>query len=401
MTIRPLLAAAGILLCAGLHPGAAQTPAIKVGVLTDMSGPYASVTGKGTVEAAKLAAEDFEKAFPGRKVEIVSADHQNKPDVALSLARKWYDVDGVSAIAELTTSAIALAAQKLAEDKNKIVLISGAGSSDLTGKSCSRNGFHWTYDTFALANGTGRAIMQQGAKKWFFVTVDYAFGAALEKDVTQAVKAMGGEVIGGVKHPLNTPDFSSFLLQAQASKADVIGLANAGNDLVNTIKQGNEFGIGGNQRMAALLVYINDVHALGLEKAKNVYLTTGFYWDMNDATRTWSKRFHDRVGAMPSMAQAGVYSAVTHYLKAVQRAGTDEAQAVSRAMKDMKVEDFFAQGGKVREDGRMVHDMYLVRVKEPSQSKGPWDYYELVRTIKGDDAFRPMADGGCPLVQAK
>jgi branched-chain amino acid transport system substrate-binding protein len=301
-------------------------------------------------------------------------------------------------VAELTTSAVALAVQKLAEDKDKVSIVSGAGSSDLTGKSCSKTGFHWTYDTYALARGTGSAVMDQGGKRWFFLTVDYAFGKALQQDVTDAVRAKGGEVVGDVKHPLNTSDFSSFLLQAQASKADVIGLANAGADLINSIKQANEFGISPKQRLAALLVYDTDVHALGLSVAKNIFLTAGFYWDLNDQTRAWSKRYFDRVGAMPTMAQAGVYSGVLHYLRAVKKAGSVEGSKVAEAMRSAPVQDMFASDGKVRADGRMVHDMYLAQVKEPSDSKYPWDYYKIIKTIKGEDAFRAMADGGCPLV---
>jgi branched-chain amino acid transport system substrate-binding protein len=376
----------------------ADLPTVKIGVLTDMAGPYAAITGKGAVVAAELALEDFAKELPSAKIELVSADHQNKPDIASGIARKWFDTDGVSMVAELTTSAVALAVQKLAEDKDKISIVSGAGSSDLTGKSCSKTGFHWTYDTYALARGTGSAVMDQGGKRWFFLTVDYAFGKALQHDVTDAVRAKGGEVVGDVKHPLNTSDFSSFLLQAQASNADVVGLANAGADLINSIKQANEFGISPKQRLAALLVYDTDVHSLGLNVAKNIFLTTGFYWDMNDQTRAWSKRYFDRIGAMPTMAQAGVYSGVLHYLRAVKKAGSVEGSKVAAAMRSAPVEDMFASDGKVRADGRMVHDMYLAEVKEPSESKYPWDYYKIIKTIKGDDAFRAMADGGCPLV---
>jgi branched-chain amino acid transport system substrate-binding protein len=376
----------------------ADVPTVKIGVLTDMAGPYAAITGKGAVVAAELALEDFAKELPGAKVELVSADHQNKPDIASGIARKWFDTEGVSMVAELTTSAVALAVQKLAEDKDKISIVSGAGSSDLTGKSCSKTGFHWTYDTYALARGTGSAVIDQGGKRWFFLTVDYAFGKALQQDVTDAVRAKGGEVVGDVKHPLNTSDFSSFLLQAQASNADVVGLANAGADLINSIKQANEFGISPKQRLAALLVYDTDVHSLGLNVAKNIFLTAGFYWDMNDQTRAWSKRYFDRIGAMPTMAQAGVYSGVLHYLRAVKKAGSVEGAKVAAAMRAAPVEDMFASDGKVRADGRMVHDMYLAQVKEPSESKYPWDYYKIIKTIKGDDAFRAMADGGCPLV---
>jgi branched-chain amino acid transport system substrate-binding protein len=397
MLPRTFLGLTAVALTAFVCPGTfAQTQqSVKIGVLTDMAGVYASITGKGAVEAAKLAIEDFERANPGVKVELVTADHQNKPDVASAIARQWLDAEGVHAIAELTTSAIALSVQKLAQDRNKVVLISGAGSSDLTGKSCSPTGFHWTYDTYALANGTARAIVEQGGKKWFFLTVDYAFGHALQKDVTDTVKALGGEIVGGVRHPLGTADFASFLLQAQSSGAQVIGLANAGADLTNSIKQAVEFGVNQKQRVAALLVYINDVHALGLEQAKDVYLTTGFYWDRNDETRAWSRRFFERMKSMPNMAQAGIYSSVRHYLGAVRKAGTTDGVQVSQAMKAAPVDDFFARKGTVRADGRMVHDMYLVRVKKPSESKYPWDYYQVVATIPGKDSFRKMEGGGC------
>jgi branched-chain amino acid transport system substrate-binding protein len=377
---------------------AAEPYPLRIGVLTDMSGPYSAITGKGAVAAAGLAIEDFKKESPDTKVELLSADHQNKPDIATGIARKWFEADGVSMISELTTSAVALAVQKLAEDKGRITIVSGAGSSDLTGKACSRTGFHWTYDTYALAHGTGAAVIDQGAKSWFFLAVDYAFGRALQQDVTDVVRAKGGEIVGDVKHPLNTSDFSSFLLQAQASEADVIGLANSGADLVNSIKQAGEFGISSKQRLVALLVYITDVHSLGLNAAQKVFLTTGFYWDMNDDTRAWSKRYFAQVGAMPTMAQAGVYSSVLHYLRAVKKAGSIDGNKVAGAMRDMPVDDMFAKNGKVRADGRMVHDMYLAQVKEPSQSKYPWDYYNIVRTIPGDEAFRSVADGGCPLV---
>lgn len=393
MKLTRMASAIGLAACVA-SPVQASEP-IKVGVLTDMAGVYASIAGKGVVEAARMAIEDFKTAHPSRTVELLTADHQNKPDVASAIARKWFDSEGVHAIAELTTSAIALAVQKLAQERGRIVMISGAGSSDLTGKACSPTGFHWTYDTYALANGTARAIVEQGGKDWFFLTVDYAFGHALEKDVSDTVKAMGGKVIGGVKHPLGTADFASYLLQAQASGAQVVGLANAGADLNNSIKQANEFGIDRKQRVAALLVYINDVHGLGLDKAQNVHLTTGFYWDRNDDTRRWSKRFFERVNSMPNMAQAGVYSSVRHYLESVVRAGTTEGPVVSKAMKATPVNDFFAQNGTVREDGRMVHDMYLVRVKQPAESKYPWDYYEVISTIPGKDAFRKMEGGGC------
>ncbi|HRO59184.1 MAG TPA: ABC transporter substrate-binding protein [Burkholderiaceae bacterium] len=371
---------------------------IKIGVLTDMAGVYAAVAGKGVVEAARMAVEDFREAHPDQPVELITADHQNKPDVASAIARRWFDAEDVHAIAELTTSAIALSVQKLAQERNRTVLVSGAGTSDLSGKACSPTGFHWTYDTYALANGTARAILEQGGKRWYFLTVDYAFGHALEKDVTDTVNAMGGEIVGGVRHPLGTADFASYLLQAQSSGAQVVGLANAGADLNNSIKQATEFGLDRKQRVAALLVYINDVHALGLDQAKNVYLTTGFYWDRTEATRKWSQRFFERTKVMPNMAQAGVYSSIAHYLKAAHEAGTTDAARISELMKSTPVNDFFAENGVVRQDGRMVHDMYLVRVKEPSESKYPWDYYEVISTIAGDDAFRKMEGGGCPHV---
>ncbi len=403
MLARSLVAAAAFGLALAAPGASAQAPSIdqpiRIGVLTDMSGVYASVTGPGSLQATRMAAEDFMKANPGYKVEVLQADHQNKPDIGLATARRWIESEHVNAVVELTSSAIALGVQRMAGETDKtVVLTSGAATSELTGKACSPVGFHWTYDTYAQAHGTGRAIVQQGGKTWYFVSVDYAFGRALQGDVAKAVEGLGGKVIGEVRHPLGTSDFSSYLLQAQASGADVIGLANSGDDVNNAIKQANEFGINKKQRLAALLIYINNVHALGLETAQDVYLTTGFYWDRTDATRAWSKRFMERVGAMPSMAQAGDYSAVMHYLNAVVKAGTLDARKVSRVMKETPVNDFFAQNGVVREDGRMVHDMYLVRVKKPGESKYPWDYYQIVATIPGKEAFRPMEEGGCPLV---
>lgn len=387
--------------CAALvisHAQAQGPLTVKIGVLTDLSGPYSDITGNGAVTAAKMAVDDFVAANPGKlKVELVSADHQNKPDLAMSTARNWIDTQNVDVLVELTTSSIALAAQQLAKEKNKLVLISGAGSSDLTGKSCTPNGIHWVYDTYALANGTGKAIVAQGGKTWHMITVDYAFGHALERDVTQAVVAQGGSVIGTSRHPLNVPDMSSQLLTAINSKAQVIGLANAGRDLVTSISQAREFQ--NKKQLAALLIYIADVHALGLERSQGLYLTTGFYWDRTEESRTWARRYFGSMKRMPSMAQAGVYSSVLHYLKAVSAANSTDTAAVRKKMGELAVNDMFAKNGKIRADGRMVHDLYLAQVKSPAESKYPWDYYKIVRTIPGDQAFRSLADGECPLVQ--
>ncbi len=374
---------------------------VKIGVLNDQSGTYADLAGPGSVVAARMAVEDHGGKVNGKPVEVVFADHQNKPDVGSSIANRWIDVEGVDAIVDVPTSSVALAIQEITKNKNRVHLNSTAGSSDLTGKACSPTGIHWTYDTFALANGTGNALVKAGGDKWYFLTADYAFGHALEKDTANAVKQAGGTVVGTVRHPFPNNDFSSFLLQAQGSGANVIGLANAGNDTINAIKQASEFGItqSGKVKLAGLLTFISDVHSLGLPTAQGLVLTTGFYWDMDEKTRQWSKRFAERHnGKMPTMAQAGVYSAVAHYLKAIDKAGTDEAKATVKQMKAMPVNDFFARNGKIREDGRMVHDMYLVQVKAPSESKGPWDYYRVLRTIPGDDAFRAMDQGNCPLV---
>ena len=378
----------------------AQTPLrVKIGVLTDLSGAYSDITGKGAIAAAKMAIDDFAKSHPEIKAELVSADHQNKPDLAMTIARKWIDTEQVDVLAKLTTSSIALAAQQLGKEKNKLTLISGAGSSDLTGKHCTENSINWVYDTYALANGTGKAIVAQQGKKWHIITVDYAFGHALERDVTRAIIADGGSVVGTSKHPLNASDLSSQLVTAIGSNAQVIGLANAGSDLITSVIQAKEFGIAKSKKqLAALLIYISDVHALGLERAEGLYLTTGFYWDRTDQSRQWSKRFFDTMKRMPTMAQAGVYSSVTHYLKAVNAAKSTDTAAVRKKMGELPVDDMFATNGTIRPDGRMVHDLYLAQVKAPSESKYPWDYYKIVRTIPGDQAFRSMADGECPLV---
>ena len=378
----------------------AQDISIKIGVLNDRSGTYADLSGEGSVVAARMAVEDFDAAGKGIAVEIVSADHQNKPDIASNIARQWIDEDGVDVIADVPTSSAALAVHEIVREKNKIFLISGAAASDLTGEKCSPNTVHWTYDTWALAHGTGSAMVGQGGDSWFFLTADYAFGHALERDTAAVVEASGGTVVGTVRHPFPGQDFSSFLLQAQSSGAKVIGLANAGADTTNAIKQAHEFGItAGGQSLAGLLIFITDVHALGLETAQGLVLTEAFYWDLNDQTREWSKRFAEaHNGSMPTMVHAGVYASVLHYLKAVEAAGSKDAAAVMAKMKEMPSEDPLFGTGTVREDGRHVHDMYLFQVKAPDESQGEWDYYKLLATIPADEAFRPLEEGKCPLV---
>jgi branched-chain amino acid transport system substrate-binding protein len=391
------LTAAAALAATGAY---AQGTSIKIGVLNDRSGTYADLSGEGSAVAARMAIEDFGAKEKGLNVEVVAADHQNKPDIASNIARQWIDEQGVDVIADVPTSSAALAVSEIIREKDKIFLNSGAGSSDLTGEKCSPNTVHWTYDTWALAHGTGSALVAQGGDSWFFLTADYAFGHALERDTTAAVEAAGGKVLGSVRHPFPGQDFSSFLLQAQGSGAKVIGLANAGADTTNAIKQANEFGItAGGQKLAGLLIFISDVHALGLETAAGLVLTEAFYWDLNDQTREWSKRFAEKHGgAMPTMVHAGVYASVLHYLKSVEAAGTKESKAVMAKMKEMPSDDPLFGKGQVRQDGRHVHDMYLFEVKKPDESKGPWDYYKTLATIPADKAFRPLADGKCPLV---
>jgi branched-chain amino acid transport system substrate-binding protein len=384
--------------------GAAQAQmsdgVVKIGVLTDQSGPYADLSGPGSVLAARMAVEDFDAAKKGMKVEVLAADHQNKADVGSNIVRQWYDVDKVDVVFDVPTSSVALAVNEITREKNKALIVSTGGSSDLSGKACSPNTIHWTYDTWALANGTGSAIVKTGGDTWFFLTADYAFGHALERDSEAAVVKAGGKVLGKVRHPFPSADFSSFLLQAQSSKAKIIGLANAGADTTNAIKQGAEFGIvKGGQRFAGLLVFITDVHALGLDKAQGLMLTESFYWDLNEKTRAWSQRFFEQHKRMPTMAQAGVYSAVLHYLKAVEALKSDEGPKVIAKMKAMPVDDPLFGKGSIRQDGRKVHPMYLFEVKKPSESKAPWDYYKLRATIPADQAFRPEKDGGCALVK--
>jgi branched-chain amino acid transport system substrate-binding protein len=374
---------------------------VKIGVLSDMSSLYSDLTGMGSVAAANLAVQDFNPAAHGMKVEIVSADHQNKPDIGSNIARQWLDVDGVDVIIDVPTSSVALAVSDVVREKNKVFLVSGGGTSDLTGSKCSPNTIHWTYDTWMLAHGTAGQVVKTGGDTWFFLTADYAFGQALERDATSAVLANGGKVIGGVRHPLNTQDFSSFLLQAQQSKAKIIGLANAGGDTVNAIKQGSEFGItAGGQRFAGLLVTVVDVNTLGLKAAQGLVLTEAWYWDMNDANREWTKRWQVmRPGKFPTMSQAGTYPAVLHYLKAVAALKSDaDGRAVVAKMKEMPTDDPLFGKGYIRADGRKIHPAYLFEVKKPEESKYPGDNYKLLATIPADEAFRPMKDGQCPMV---
>ncbi|NUS21359.1 MAG: ABC transporter substrate-binding protein [Mesorhizobium sp.] len=379
-------------------PASAQ--GVKIGILNDQSGVYADYGGKWSVEAAKMAIEDFGGEVLGHKIELVTADHQNKPDLATSIARRWYDVENVDMITELTTSSVALAIHELSKEKKKIDIVVGAATSRLTGDACQPYGFHWAYDTRALAVGTGGALTKAGGNTWFFLTADYAFGYALEKDTSEIVTANGGKVVGSVRVPLNSSDFSSFLLQAQSSKAKIVGLANAGLDTTNSIKQASEFGIvSGGQKLAGLLMTLAEVNGLGLQAAQGLVLTEGYYWDLNDRTRNLGERFLKRTGRMPSMIHAGTYSATLSYLKAVKAAGTKDPDAVAKKLKELPVDDDFAQGGKVLENGRMVHDMYLFEVKKPSESKRPWDYYKLLATVPGDKAFFSAKDSGCPLTK--
>ena len=388
------VAAGGVLLA-----GSASAQGVKIGILNDQSGVYADYGGKSSVEAANMAIEDFGGSVLGQKIELVTADHQNKPDLATSIARRWFEVENVDMITELTTSSVALAVQELSKEKKKIDIVVGAATSRITGDACTPYGFHWAFDTHALAVGTGGALVQAGGDTWFFLTADYAFGYALEKDTSDIVKEKGGKVLGSVRIPLNSSDFSSFLLQAQSSKAKIIGLANAGLDTTNSIKQAAEFGIvKGGQKLAGLLLTLAEVHGLGLEAAQGLVLTEGFYWDRDDKSRAFSERFFKRAGRMPNMIQAGTYSATLQYLKAVKAAGTKDSDAVAKKLKELPVDDSFAQG-TVLENGRMVHDLYLFEVKKPSESKKPWDYYKQIAVVPGDKAFPSAKDSGCPLTK--
>jgi branched-chain amino acid transport system substrate-binding protein len=395
-----LIAVAAVLALAAPAVAEISGDVVKIGVLNDMSGLYADIGGAGSVEAARMAIADFGGVVNGKKIELISADHQNKPDVGSAIATQWFDNDGVDAIVDVPTSSVALAVQQVARSKNKVFLISGAAASDLTGKACSPTSIHWTYDTVALANGTGSAVVKAGGDTWFFITADYAFGHALERDTAKVVQANGGKVLGKVRVPLNTPDFSSFLLQAQASKAKIIGLANAGGDTINSIKQAAEFGVvEGGQKLAGLLVFISDIHSLGLQAAHGLQLTEAFYWDQNDETRAWSKRFFEKMKREPTMVQAGVYGAVMHYLNAIKAADSDDGPTVVKQMKATPVNDFMTKNGKIREDGTLVRDMYLFEVKAPSESKGAWDYYKQIAVIPGEEAFKLPGPNECPLVK--
>ena len=384
-------------------PAAAQVSdgVVKIGVLNDRSGLYADLGGEGSAIAARMAVEDFGGTVLGKPVTVITADHQNKPDVGSAIARQWIDVDKVDAIADVPSSATALGVLSVTREKNRMLLLSGPALSEFTGKQCAPTTIHWTYDSYSMANGTVRALVQQGGDSWFFLTGDNAGSHSQERDAIGFVEKAGGKVAGVVRHPLNTLDFSSFLLQAQASRAKVIGLANAGGDTVNSIKQAAEFGIvQSGQRLAGLLMFITDIHAIGLKDAQGLVVTESFYWNMDDKTRAWSRRFMAQHGGRaPTAAQAGVYGAVLHYLKAVDKAGTDESLAVSKAMKELPVNDMFSENVTIRQDGRVVRDMHLLEVKSPAESKEPWDYYKVLARIPGDEAYRPMAEGGCPLVK--
>ena len=386
-------------LCAGVA-NAADGP-VKIAVLTDMSSLYSDATGKGSVEAARMAVEDFGPVL-GQAVQVISGDHQNKPDVGTGLAEKWYDTDGVDMITDVPTSSVALAVEAISRDKHKVVMFSGPASSDITGKACSPYAVHWTYDTYTLAHVTGSAMVKAGGDTWFFVTADYAFGHALERDTAAVVKAAGGKVVGDVMVPINNQDFSSFMLQAQASKAKVIGLANAGGDTINSIKAAAEFGIvAGGQKLAGLLLFVTDIHSLGLKTAQGLVLTSPFYWDLNDKTRAWSKRFYDRLHKEPTMNQAGVYGAVMHYLAAIKAVGGKDADKVMAKMRATPINDFMTENGSIRIDGRVMRDYYLFEAKKPSESKGEWDLYKIVAKVPASQAVRPLSEGGCPLVAKK
>lgn len=381
-------------------PGKLSNDVVRIGVLTDISGVYADISGKGAVEAVKMAVEDFGGKMFGKPIEVVFADHQNKADVGAAKAREWYDSGNVDMINDLANSGVALAVAGVAKEKKRHAIVNNASNVGVTNAQCSPYAVHYTYDAYSLANGTGRSIVDGGGDTWFFLTVDFAFGIGLEQQVGDVVRASKGRVVGAARHPLGTTDFSSYVLQAQASKAKIIGLASTGNDTINAIKAANEFGLTKNQKLAALLLWINDVHALGLPTAQGLQLTNAWYWDMNDETRAFAKRYQQRVGGqMPNMAHAGDYSSTMHYLKAVQAAGSDDPDAVSAKMRELPINDMFAKGGKIREDGRMVHDMYLWQVKTPAESKYPWDYLKLVKTIPGEQAFMPLAQSTCYLVK--
>jgi branched-chain amino acid transport system substrate-binding protein len=400
--VRSKLLLVSALAIIGLNSSAAQAQisddVVRIGVLNDQSSLYADAGGPGTVTAARMAAEDAGGTVLGKPVEIVFADHQNKADIGTAVARQWFDTGKVDMAIGFDNSAVALAVEQLAAEHNRIAIAGAVGSTAFTGKSCTPTEASWIYDSYALTTSLAKSIVAEGRDSWFFITVDYAFGHSLEADATSAVQAAGGKVLGSVRHPLNTSDFSSFLLQAQTSGAKVVAFANGGGDMINATKQANEFGLAKNQTLVSLLVTIADVNSMELKAAQGLKFVTAFYWDRNDETRAWSKRFFDKQGRMPTMAQASAYSAVRHYIKAIAAAGTDEAKAVMAKMRELPVNDFYAHNGHLREDGRLVHDMYFAQVKTPAESTKPWDYYKILATIPGDQAFKPISEGGCPLV---
>lgn len=373
---------------------------VKVGVLTDYTGMFAGLSGPGGEIAARMAIDDYGGKVGGVPVELISADHQNKADLGSSLVRRWYDEEGVDIVVDVPNSSVALAVQAIANERKKLVVYAGAGTADLSGKACMSTGFQWVWDTYSLAVSTGRATLDVGLKNWYVIAADYSFGQTMTTDITKIIEANGGKIVGTTKHPINTPDLSSFILQAQGATPDVIALANGGADTINTVKQFAEFGgASSGSKLAGLAVFISDIHGIGLESAQGMVLTTGFYWDRSDETRTWSKRFFEKHGAMPTMAQAGVYSAVTHYLRAVEALKDDDPVKVAEQMRKSPVNDIFVENGSIREDGRMVHDMYLVEVKKPDEVRYPWDYYKILRTIPGPETLRPLAESACPLVK--
>jgi branched-chain amino acid transport system substrate-binding protein len=395
-----VLASAFAVLWLGIGTARAQISdnVVKIGVMNDQSGLYADLGGPGSVVAARMAAEDAGGSVLGKPIEIVAADHQNKADVGVAVARRWFESEAVDMAIGFDNSSVALAVEQLAAEYSRIAIAGAVGSTAFTGKNCTANEASWVYDSYALTTSLAKSIVAEGRDTWFFITVDYAFGHSMEADATAAVQAAGGKVLGSVRHPLNTSDFSSYLLQAQASGAKVVALANGGGDMVNTVKQANEFGLTKKQSLVSMLVFISDVHSMQLQAAQGLKFVTAFYWDRDDETRSWSKRFFGKQGKMPTMAQASVYSAVRHYIDSIKAAGTDEAKAVMAKMRELPVNDFYVKNGHVREDGRLVHDMLFVQVKTPAESKGPWDYYKILGTVPGDQAFRPLAEGGCPLV---
>ena len=400
MRLQPALVLAFASLFVMPSPSRAQISdkVVKIGVLNDQSGLYADLGGPGSVTAARMAAEDAGGMVLGKPIDIVFADHQNKADVGVAIARRWFENESVDMAIGFDNSSVALAVEQLAAEHNRIAIAGAVGSTAFTGKNCTRNEASWIYDSYALTTSLAKSTVAEGRDTWFFITVDYAFGHSLEADATAAVQAAGGKVLGSVRHPLNTSDFGSYLLQAQASGAKVVAFANGGGDMVNAVKQANEFGLTKKQSMVALLIFISDVHSMQLQAAQGLKFVTAFYWDRDDDSRAWSKRFFDKQGRMPTMAQASIYSAVRHYIKAIAAAGTDEARAVMVKMRELPVNDFYVKNGHVREDGRLVHDMLFAQVKTPAESGKPWDYYKVLNVIPGDQAFRPLAEGGCPLV---